>query len=132
MQGSPKEQFPCEHAVAKMQTCGSFLRKKPFEFIDFHCSNPEAARESGAGADRDFEVALQSTRRFRRGARRLLPGLLQALPGTGSQNRDGAAKGGNLGSILSDFGALSGQKRPKTGQKRGFTVTSQLTMNFCI
>jgi hypothetical protein len=38
----------------------------------------------------------------------------------------------HFGSILSHFGALSGQKWPKRGQKWGFTVTSQLTMSFCM
>jgi len=46
--------------------------------------------------------------------------------------RADAEESGILASILSHFGALSGQKWPKKGQNRGFTVTSQLTMYFCI
>jgi hypothetical protein len=39
--------------------------------------------------------------------------------------RTGATKWVNLASILSRFGALSGQKRLKKGQKWGFAVTYQ-------
>jgi hypothetical protein len=46
--------------------------------------------------------------------------------------RADAEEAGILASILSHFGALSGQKWLKKGQNRGFTVTIQLTMYFCI
>jgi len=44
----------------------------------------------------------------------------------------GEAKWGILASILGHYQAKMAQKRPKKGQKRGFTVTSQLTMRFCM
>jgi hypothetical protein len=103
-----------------MQTCGFFLRKKPVDFIDFHCSNPEAARESGGCAGRDSEVALQSTRRFGRGARRLHPGLWQALPvsGRGSQDASpGAEKWSHFGIDFEPLSAKNGPKTAKNGSK---------------
>jgi hypothetical protein len=69
-----------------MQTCGFFLRKNPFEFIDFHCSNPEAAL---AGILK-WLSSLRGVSGAAQGGFSLV--ICRLCRPAGNQNRTGAAK----------------------------------------